>query len=111
MLPEGNYTAASITAVSLCGQRSEPLELILTNITMDLLVSNVATSDINTQQNQVVAVGAGLGVTLGVVTIVMVASIITVTVIILAFCVHSHRKGATFLHTVRYSDLAQKTQN
>ena len=72
VLQEGNYTTASITAVDLCGQRSEPSELILTNITMNLLVSNVATSDIDTQQNQVIAVGAGLGVTLGVVTIIMV---------------------------------------
>ena len=62
MVPEGNYTAASITAVDLCGQRSEPPEVILTNITMDLLlVSNVPTSD--TEQSQVIAVGAGLGVT------------------------------------------------
>ena len=91
VLPEGNYTAASITVVDLCGQRSKPSELILTNITMDLLlVSNVPTSD--TEQSQVTAIGAGLGVTLGVVTIVMVASIITV--IILAFYVHSYRKGA-----------------
>ena len=46
VVPEGNYTAASITAVDLCGQRSKPPEVILTNITMDLLlVSNVPTSD------------------------------------------------------------------
>ena len=95
VLSEGNYTAASIIAVDLCGQRSEPSELILTNITMDLLlVSNVPTGD--TERSQVIAVGVGLGVTLGVVTIVMVASIITV--IILALYVHSHRNRESLVH-------------
>ena len=67
VLSEGNYTTASIIAVDLCGQRSAPSELILTNTTRD----SVSNSD--TQKSRVVAIGTGLGVTLSVVTIVMVA--------------------------------------
>ena len=93
VLSEGNYTAASIIAVDLCGQRSAPSELILTNTTTDS-VSNMPTSD--TQKSRVVAIGTGLGVTLSVVTIVMVASIITV--IILALYVHSHRNRESLVH-------------
>ena len=84
VVSEGNYAIASITAVGLCGQRSAPTELILTNIT----VSNVPTSD--TQQSQVTCIAdkAGLSVPLGVVGIIM----ITLIIILLCLCVRNHRK-------------------
>ena len=84
VVSEGNYAIASITAVGLCGQRSAPSELILTNIT----VSNVPTSD--TQQSQVTctAVEVGLGVTLG----VTVVGIIIMITLISFMCTQSQKK-------------------
>ena len=75
VLPEGNYTAASITAVDLCGKRSAPSELILKNIDPDTII------DVATQQSQSRAVGAGLGAALGVTLIIVVALIIAVIII------------------------------
>ena len=58
MLSEANYTAASITAVDLCGQRSEPTQLELTNATTnDICASSVDTSGAQQSESKV-AVGA-----------------------------------------------------
>lgn len=55
VLSEGNYTAASITAVDLCGQRSEPSLVELMNATINF--SDPATSNMR-QDNCMAAVGS-----------------------------------------------------
>lgn len=81
VLSEGNYTAASITAIDLCGQRSETISLILTNTTStDHLdtVLNVATSD--TQQSQITAIGAGIGIPLGIIVVALLVILIILAI-------------------------------
>ena len=86
VLSEGNYTAASITAVDLCGQRSTPTQLNLTSMTkIDIGTSNMDTSDSNSS----VALGAGLGVPLGVIIITAIA--LSVALIILGLIILRRR--------------------
>ena len=73
VLSEGNYTAASITAVDLCGQRSAPTQFELTNTTaIHVSFPGVDRNDAQ-QSNSSVAVGAVLGVLLCVITIIAAA--------------------------------------
>ena len=57
VLSEANYTAASITAVDLCGQRSEPslVEFVNSTINSDPITGNM-------RQDNFVAVVGSLGV-------------------------------------------------
>ena len=43
VLSEGNYTSVSIIAVDICGERSEPTQVLLTNTTTVSVRSNTAT--------------------------------------------------------------------
>ena len=82
VLSEGNYTAASITAVDLCGQKSEPTQLELTNATTnDICASNVDISD-------AVVVGVCVGVLVVLAAIVIALSIILP---ILCYCIYRHQ--------------------
>ena len=69
VLSERNYTTASITAVDLCGQRSEPTQLELTNAT----TINICASSVGSRESRsTVAIGAGsVGVTLTVIIIAL----------------------------------------
>ena len=88
VLSEGNYTSVSITAVDLCGKRSERIQVHLTNATT-VGVSNIATSV--TQQRNVTctATGTVLGVLL-LISLVIAAALI-VAVILLAIRVRRHQ--------------------
>ena len=90
VLSEGNYTSVSIIAVDICGERSEPIQVLLTNTTTVSVRSNTATSD--TQQS-VAVTGAVLGVLLSI--SVVIAAALLITVIILAIRVH-HHQGIVF---------------
>ena len=62
VLSEGNYTSVSITAVDLCGKRSESIQVHLTNTTtasMTMCDSNSGASDAQ-QQNSVAAIVLGV---------------------------------------------------
>ena len=68
VLPEGNYTSVSIAAADLCGQRSNHVQVQLTNTTTVSTCSPTlapSTSDAkHTQQNEAAITGGVLGVLL-----------------------------------------------
>ena len=65
VLPEGNYTAANITAVDLCGQRSEPAPLELINMTtQSTIISNRTITDNCTDSGVCAGLGSGMAVVL-----------------------------------------------
>ena len=76
VLLEGNYTEASITAVDLCGRRSnssEPIQLeVISRTTAN--ISNPTITD--AQQSKIIA---GLSVPLAILIVIAAAAIITIS--------------------------------
>ena len=81
VLSEGNYTSVSITAVDLCGKRSESIQVHLTNTTTaSMCVSNLGTSDAQQQNSAAAITGAVLGVLLLIcIIIIMVLALLAIT--------------------------------
>jgi hypothetical protein len=55
VLSEGNYTAVRVTAVDLCEQRSDPSQIMLSNINNSVSIGTVATTpeSITNQQSEI----------------------------------------------------------
>ena len=87
VLPEGNYTSVSITAVDLYGKRSNRVQMQLINTTtVSICAPNLApsTSDAKyAQQKEAAITGGVLGVLL--LIFVVIAAALLVTVIILVY--------------------------
>ena len=67
VLPKGDFTRASVTAVDMCGQRSEPAEIKLVNVTTPADVSpgpNICGIEMKQLENKVTGLGSTLGIAL-----------------------------------------------
>ena len=93
VLSEGNYTAAIITVVDLCEQRSEPSQIMLNNIDNPLCIGTVTTtteSVINPQIDELIRKQKGEIKTLKILTIlfaVLLTIIIAALILIIAYII------------------------
>ena len=113
VISEGNYTAVSITAVDLCGQRSKSSQVKLSNIEIPLIqgiiatntttCSTIPTSDsVDSDKQGTIDILAGVLA----LTIAMIIAISIIFIAILICIVRRNRGGADIppdreLHNVR----------
>ena len=88
VLSEGSYTAASITAVDLCGQRSEPfdLELMVNNTNRGLTTSTMC----DLKKSTVDGLAGALAL---VIAIIIALFIVIITIIVICKCKNINHKG------------------
>ena len=94
VLSEGNYTEASITAVDLCGRRSnssEPIQLeVISRTTANISKPTITDSESDAQQSEII----GLSVTVPL-AIIAVAVTVIITIIIIAKKIHKYLHKST----------------
>ena len=84
MLSEGNYTAASIIAVDLCGQQNKPSLLKLNTTTISDSQTSLAISDMS--QSRANVGGLTAGVVIMTVVICVLGIILVVLIVMTCYC-------------------------
>ena len=92
VLSEGNYTAASITAVDLCGQRNEPFLIELVTATISNPITD--TSD-NIMQSGANTTGLTAGVAVMTVVACVSLGVIIAMIVAIIWCRYCRQKSVT----------------